>query len=247
MKNNFFRKDLNLSGRWWHRLLLVIFFISFLWALYTTYDDLFATRHPYIPQWKVVNSLDERLTPTVKKIHELKMPNERVGERDRSYALNSRDGDSLYDDIYCSSDLENRIADVQNKSGINTLHIRDVYGRNIDGFNQPNYDVPIEIYANYVKENNINCLIPDAYTRYDVNGQEDGKLKFLEPTGPNSLSYKDLVFYEKSNLLTALYALKMFLLVIVTFAVAVVLYYRVFLYIIFGSKKIDNDKDIKKL
>lgn len=238
MKNNFFRKDLNLSGRWWHRLLLVIFAISFIWALYVTYDDLFVTSHPYIQQWKVVNSVDERLTPAVKQIRELKMLNERVEERNRSYALNLQDDDSLYDDIYCSSDLENRIADVQNNSGIRTLYIRDVYGGN---------DVPIETFANYIKENNIKCLLPNAYTRYDVNGQENGKLRFLEPIGQNSLFYKDLVFYEKSNFLTAIYALKMFLLVIAVFAVAVVLYYKVFLYIIFGSKKIDNNKDSKKL
>lgn len=238
MKNNFFRKDLNLSGRWWHRLLLVIFAISFIWALYTMYDDLFATSHPYIPQWKVVNSVDERLTPAVKQIRDLKMPSERVEELDRSYALNSQDDDSLYDDIYCSSDLENRIDEVQNNSGIRILYIRDKYGRN---------DVPIETFANYIKENNIKCLVPDAYTHYDINSQEDGKLRFLEPIGPDSAFYKDLVFYEKSNFLTVIYALKMFLLVIAVFAVAVVLYYKVFLYIIFGSKKIDNNKDSKKL
>lgn len=82
MKNNFFRKDLNLSGRWWHRLLLVIFVISFIWAFYAMYNDLFHTNHPYIPQWKVVNSINERLTPAVKQIRELKMSNERVEERD---------------------------------------------------------------------------------------------------------------------------------------------------------------------
>jgi hypothetical protein len=238
MKKSFFRKDLNLSGRWWHRLLFVIFIISFIWALYTTYDDLFATSHPHIPQWKVANSVDERLTPAVKQIHDLKMPNERVEERDRSYVLNSQDDDSLYDDIYCSSDLENRISDIQNNSGIRTLYIRGQYGRN---------DVPIETFTNYVKENNIKCLLPDAYTHYDANGREDGQLRFLEPIGPNSLFYKDLVFYKKSNFLTAIYALKMFLLVVAIFAVAVILYYKVFLYIIFGSKKTDNNKDSKKL
>ncbi|MFH1536677.1 MAG: hypothetical protein ABID45_01670 [Patescibacteria group bacterium] len=238
MKNNFFRKDLKLGSRWWHRLFLVIFFVSSVWALYATYDNLFSTNHPYIPQWKVVNSVEERITPAVKQIRELKTSNERVEELDRSYALNSQKDDSLYDDIYCSSDLENRIVDVQNKSGISTLYIRDIYQGN---------NVPIETFANYIKENNINCLIPDAYTRYDSNGRENGKLRFLEPIAPDSLFYKNLVFYEKSDFLTALYTLKMFLLVIAIFTVIIVLYYKVFLYIIFGSKKIDNNKESKKL
>ena len=233
MKNDFFRKDLNLSSRWWHRLLLAIFFVSFVWAMYVMYDDLFSTNHLYIHQYKIVNSVDERITTDVKQIRELKRSNERVEERDRLYALNSQTDDSLYDDIYCSSDLENRIDDVQNKSGINMLYIRDVYGRN---------NVPIETFANYIKENNIKCLIPDAYTYSD-----NLKVRFLEPIGQNSLFYKDLVFYEKSDFLTAFYVLKMFLLVIAVFIAIVVIYYKVILYIIFGSKKNDNNKDSKKL
>src|SRR3989338_8413038 len=102
MKNfftNFFRSDLGLKNRWWHRLFLVIFLVSFAWALYAMYDDLFSTNHPYIPQWKVVGSVEERVTTEVKQIRDLKNIGERVEEKDRSYALNSSvDEDSLYAD-----------------------------------------------------------------------------------------------------------------------------------------------------
>lgn len=233
MKNNFFRKDLNLSSSWWHRLFFSIFFVLLIWVLYVTYNDLFSANHPYIPQWKIVNSVNERITAEVKQIRELKKSNERVEERDRSYAVNLQIDDSLYDDIYCSNDFENRIDDVQNKSGISTLYIRDMYDRN---------NVPIETFTNYIKDNNIKCLIPDAYTYSD-----NMKVRFLEPIGPNSFFYKDLVFYEKSDFFTVLYVLKMFLLVIAVFAVIVVVYYKIILYIIFGSKKIDNNKDSQKL
>lgn len=248
MKNNFFRKDLNLSGRWWHRLLLVIFFASFILALYTLYDYFDSL---IIPQYEIVDSVDDRITTEVRQIRDLKKPNEIVEERyDRpgaSYHLNASTDKSLYEDIYCSTDLENRISDVQNKSGISTLYIRNVYGRNLDSFSDPSYNVPIGTFAKHVQENNIKCLVPDAYTRYDVNGQEEGKLRFLEPIGTESVFYKDLVFYKKSDLLTTLYILKISLLVIAGFIAAIVLYYKVFLYIVFGSKKIDNNKDSKKL
>lgn len=238
MKNNFFRKDLNLGGRWWHRLFLVIFFASFILALYTIYDYFDSL---IIPQYEIVNSVNDRITTEVNQIRELKKPNEIVEELyDRpgaSYHLNVPTDKSLYDDIYCSNDLESKVTDVQNKSGISTLYIRDVYGRN---------DVPIETFTDYIKKNNIKCLLPNAYTRYDVNRQEDGKLRFLEPIGSDSLFSKDLVFYKKSDFLTVLYVLKISLLVIAGFITTVVLYYKVLLYVIFGSKKNDN-KDNKKL
>jgi hypothetical protein len=215
---NFFRKDLNLGGRWWHRLFLVIFFVCFAWALYAMSKDLFADNHSYVPQWKVVDSVDERLIPEVKQIRDLKKFGEQVEEKDRSYALNLR-ADSIYDDFYCSADLENKILNVQSQSGITNLYL-----------NRKN--VSMEVFVNYVRDNDIKCLIPDAYTSSD-----NTKLRFLEPLGPNSLYGKDLAFYEKSNFLTAFYVLKMLLLVIAIFFGIAIAYYKIFLYIIFGKKK----------
>ena len=215
---NFFRKDLNLGGRWWHRLFLVIFFLCFAWALYAMSSDLFADNHPYVPQWKVVDSVDERLTPEVKQIRDLKKFAEQVEEKDRSYALNSGDG-SLYDDFYCSTDLENNISEIQSKSGIANLYL-----------NRKN--VSMDMFVNYVRDNDIKCLIPDAYTNAD-----NTKLRFLEPLTPNSIYGRDLVFYEKSNFLTAFYVSKMLLLVIAIFVGIAIAYYKIFLYVIFGKRK----------
>lgn len=215
---NFFRKDLNLGGRWWHRLFLVIFFVLFAWALYMMSSDLFADNHPYVPQWKVVDSVDERLTPEVKQIRDLKKFGEQVEEKERSYALNSGDG-SLYDDFYCSNDLENKISEIQSKSGIANLYL-----------NRKN--VSMDMFVNYVRDNDIKCLIPDAYTNAD-----NTKLRFLEPLAPNSIYGRDLVFYEKSNFLTVFYVSKMLLLVIAIFVGIAIAYYKIFLYVIFGKRK----------
>lgn len=223
LTNNFFRKDLNLGGRWWHRLFLVIFFVLFASALYMMSSVLFADNYPHIPQWKIVSSVDERITEEVKQIRDLKKFGERVEEKDRSYALNSSaDENSLYDDFYCSTDLENKIAEIQSKSVITNLYLN-------------RKSVSAETFVNYVKKSSIKCLIPDAYTNSDGT-----KISFLEPLGLNSLYGKDLVFYEKSNSLTAFYVLKMFLLVIALFVGIAIAYYKIFLYIIFGKKKGNN-------
>jgi len=217
---NFFRKDLNLGGRWWHRLFLVIFFVSFAWLLYMMSSDLFADNHPYVPQWKIVDSVDERLTPEVKQIRDLKKFGEKVEEKGRSYVLNpATDMSSLYDDFYCSTDLKNKISEIQGKSGIANLYLN-------------RKSVSIEIFTDYVRDNDIKCLIPDFYTYSD-----NTKVRFLEPLGPNPLYGKDLVFYEKSNLLTAFYVSKMLLLVVAIFAGIAIAYYKIFLFVIFGKRK----------
>jgi len=221
--SNFFRKDLNLSGRWWHRLFLVIFFVCFAWVLYGMSSYLFVGDHPNIPQWKIVSSIEERITPEVKQIRDLKKVGERVEQKDRSYVLNLSPEDSLYDGFYCSTDLANKISDIQSKVGITNLFLSRV-------------DTPIETFVNYVRENNVKCLIPDAYSSWNM------KVTFLEPFGPDSIYGKDLVFYQKSNLLTAFYVLKMFLLVLAIFIGIAVAYYKVFLYIIFGRNKNGRDR-----
>lgn len=216
--HNFFRNDLNLRERWWHRLALVIFFGLFLWALYATYEDLASPNHPYVPQWRVVESVDERITSDVHQIRDLKKNGERVEERERSYALNSGH-DSLYDDFYCSTELGVNISEIQTRSGISNLYL-----------NRKN--VSLQTFIDYVRDNNIKCLIPDAYTYTD-----DTRVRFLEPLGRNSIYGQDLVFYEKSSLLTAFYVLQMLLLVMAVFAGIAIVYYKVFLYVIFGNAK----------
>ncbi|PIR41700.1 MAG: hypothetical protein COV30_02340 [Candidatus Yanofskybacteria bacterium CG10_big_fil_rev_8_21_14_0_10_37_15] len=222
---NFFRKDLNLGNRWWHRLFLVIFFFSFAWSLYMMSNDLFADNHPYVPQWKIVDSVDERLTSEVKQIRDLKKIGEKVEEKGRSYVLNpATDMSSLYDDFYCSTDIKNKISEIQGRSGIANLYLN-------------RKSVSVETFTDYVRNNDIKCLIPDAYTSYGTNGKIDGKVSFLEPLGPNTLYGKDLVFYEKSNLFTAFYVSKMFLLTVAVFAGIAIAYYKIFLYVIFGKRK----------
>ena len=191
-------------------------------------SDLLADNHPYVPQWKIVGSVDERITTEVKQIRDLKKIGEKVEEKGRSYVLNpATDMSSLYDDFYCSTDLKNKILEIQGKSGIDNLYLN-------------RKSVSIEIFTDYVRDGNIKCLIPDAYTSEGTDGEVNGKVSFLEPLGPNPLYGKDLVFYEKSNLLTVFYVSKMLLLVVAIFTGIVIAYYKIFLYVIFGKRKENN-------
>jgi len=189
--------------------------------LYAVSRDLFANNFSNVIQWKVIDSVENRLTSEVKQIRDLKKYGEQVEEKNRSYAISPED-ELLYDDFYCSTELENKIQDIQDKSGITNLYLS-------------RKNTSIENFTKYIRDYDIVCLIPDAYTYSD-----NTKIRFLEPLGPNILYGKDLVFFKESVLLTGLYITKVFLYVIAVFAVIAVVYYKVFLFIIFGNKKKDN-------
>lgn len=233
MKKQFFRKDLNLENRWWHRLLSIVFislfliFIAYNVAIFST-ADIF--RGGQIQQWNKNGALSERIVSEVKPISAFVEDGEKIGENEGTFTLNDRQGEyynGILNDVYCSTELSNNLEHIKSERKVKNLFIRNLFGTN---------DVPLETFTNYIKQNNIRCIIVDAYTTYDSSGQIDGKLSFLEPTK----EYQDnWSFYEKSPVNTAIYFLEMILTVIaisvVIFAIIILIYYKIVLYIIFGN------------
>ena len=140
------------------------------------------------PTWKKVGTLSERITSEINPIGAFIRVGEKIGENDRTYILNDQP-DAYYkgvlNDVYCSTELLNNIGRIKSDRKVENLFIRNLYGTN---------NVSLETFTNYIKQNNIHCLIIDAYTTYDPNGQASGKLTFLEP----DKSYQDnWSFFEK--------------------------------------------------
>jgi hypothetical protein len=109
--NNFFRKDLNLKDKWWHRLLSIVFIFSFVISVaynLITYSvsDMFRG-DVGIQKWRNVESLSARITSEIKPISALVKTGEKIGENDRTYVLNDQP-DAYYkgvlNDVYCSTD-----------------------------------------------------------------------------------------------------------------------------------------------
>ena len=235
MKNNFFRKDLNLKNRWWHRFLFIFFILSF--VVFTIYNimlysvsDMF--RGGSVQQWSKVDALSERITPEINSIGAYIKLGEKVAEDDRVYVLNDRPDEyykGVINDVYCSTNLADNIIKIKNIRKINNLFIRDLYGTR---------DVSLGDFQDYIKQNNIYCMIVDAYTKYDVNGQIDGKLSFLEPDRAYQNNWS---FYKKSTSKTILYFIEMVPIILAVsfliFAMITTIYYKIVLYIIFGNKK----------
>ena len=228
--SNFLRKDLNLKDRWWHRLLCVVFIISFIVFLiynifYVVNNDIF--RGDGVQGWEKVTLLSNRITSEIHPISYLIKSGEKVAEQDRTYVLNDNP-DEIYrwvlNDTYCSNELYNNFVKVKIDRDIDALYIRELYGKN---------DVSEELFSEYIKNNNIKCLIIDAYS-YPNNL----KVNFLEP----DKSYQEnWAFYQKSTSKTVIYFIKSIFYVLIycliVFIVILIIYYKIIIYIIFGSKK----------
>jgi len=231
MKNNFFRKDLNLKNKWWHRFLSVVFVSLFI--LFTGYMVIDSISTDYfrggdVQQWKKTATLSERITPEIKPINKLIKLDEKIGEGDK-YSLNIEPTEYykiVLNDTYCSTKLSENYEKVIKERNINELYL------------SRRMKVSPKTFEEYINKNNINCLIIDAYTTYDEKGQANGKLHFIEP----DKTYQDnWSFYQKSTLKTVIYFLEIIPIILISsflfFSLILVIYYKIILYIIFGNKK----------
>ncbi|GEM_PF-1350843 len=230
MKHDFFRRDLKLGGRWWHRLFRVLFILAGILSL-TVHIGMYSDSNMFdgsgVQQWRKVESLSERISPEIVSVGSYLRNDEKIGEDNRTYVLNDNPDDYydlVTDDVYCSTELSERFLEVKSARGTESFFVSKSILRE---------EVSESQFVNFIERNNINCLIVDAYTESD-----GGKLTFLEP----QKSYQDdWSFFEKSASLTVLYYVKMVLSVlfinILIFSMILTAYYKVFLYVLFGNKK----------
>ncbi|MDD5721374.1 MAG: hypothetical protein PHT16_02925 [Candidatus Pacebacteria bacterium] len=228
------REDLNLKNKWWHRLLSIIFIFSFI--LFFIYNLIVYSNSNLfkgdigVQEWKKVATISERITSEIKPISALIKMGEKIGDSNRTYVLNSPPDDyymGTLNNVYCSTELANnyeKIKDNKNTDILYELFIMENNYRN---------KISSEAFSNYIKQNDIKCLIVDAYTSFN-----NTKVTFLQP----DKSYQDnWFFYEKSVGKTIMYFLEMIPVVLVfsflLFAGIIIFYYKIFLYIVFGSKK----------
>lgn len=247
--DNFFRKDLNLENKWWHRLLSMLFFFLFIAAfafsvISYSVDDIFRGGH--VNSWKKVDGLPERITSEIRPIGSLVKPDEKIGEKNRTYTLNT-EADDYYkltlNNVYCSTELSSSYEKIAKDKNIGELYISSV---------NPFLDlIPVEtdnpfvglperkkvsseIFSSYIKQNGIMCMVVDSYT-----GQDYLNISFLEPVK----SYQeDWSFYKKSSIKTFVYFIEMVPVVLafslLFFTGILVFYYKIIIYVIFGKKKV---------
>lgn len=232
MTNNFFRTDLNLKGRWWHRLLFIIFIIAFITligvSISSSIDD------AQLPKYSSVGMLSERMDDKIRLIGELVKSDEKVAVYEHNL-YGTYNGKSFYSgnggwllkqEYYCAKNISNKVEEISAKTGVN------YYKGDLDL-------VQLNEFKKYLSQNNANCVSVNSYNPLD-NSETRKKLMW-------GLEADDMVVWKVSIAKTIFSILQQIFFIVLGFLAVIVIYYKIILYIIFGSKKIDNNKDSKKL
>lgn len=211
---NFFRKDLNLNNRWWHRLFFVVFVIAFIALVWTSITN------TQWPRYSKVGMLSDRLDDQIHLIGNLVQPEEKIGVYEGNiYGSNySHNGDwLLQQEYYCSKNVASKVDEVSAKTGIN------FYKGNLDL-------VSSDDFKKYLSQNNAICIQVLNLT----NPQRYGSVQKALSWG---FEADNMAIWQPSTVKSLLSAFQSLLWVVLGFATLVVVYYKVFLYVIFGNKK----------
>jgi len=237
----FLRKDLSLKDRWWHRLFGVIYVLAFFVFIGIFFSSGDFGMFDY-PQWKMVNTVGDRINSDLNSLASLTKSGERVDRIDSSsYNFRIPESESLFggyfkNDIYCSNQIHGYVDKIMRDREVRHLYVG---GK----------EVSRKDFLVSIKNINTNCIFVDSYTQYGTDGKEDGKLYFLRSDKDfyfgKGLS-ENLGFYvvsvPKSILFFVLDFIMILIQVSVIFYIISILYHKLILYIIFGKEKVPVKK-----
>jgi hypothetical protein len=237
-----FRPDLELSNRWWHRLFKIIFVLSIITSTIYGITYLSDSYGKIIHQWSFVDTFYGRLSETaytdkVFPIHELLADNEVIGEDyPRGWGLTEKRYIEPMSPLFLpEGDIKTFCSDNLDK------HIKNIaYTNDIKLFSDINptaytlYD-DIDAFSDYLKSNSYStkCVFIDAFTLIN-DDDTTSRLVFLRPE-----TTRDYVIYAyNGSFLNIIWAV-LFSVAALIFGVlcTMVIYYKLVLYIVFGSRQ----------
>jgi hypothetical protein len=156
---NFFREDLKLNNKWWHRALKIIFFMS----LIITTVGLVKWSIEYNKGYKEIYKLSQNIpdTPTKLKdiVNNLDKEKKFIVSTSKPYKDQNDSRFNVYKDItFCSLKIDEQFLDLLSENGgigKYELYSGPMFGRKLLN--------PTE-FRSYLESNNINCLTLDSYT-----------------------------------------------------------------------------------
>ncbi len=218
MLNNFFRDELNLQKKMWHRALMVLYFSVFFIAMgicgFLTFED-----QKYFRRVEPISNYFSSTNKTMNQITSNVNNNYYVGNENFFSTYGDTEFDVYKDNVFCSNNIYDDV-DLYTKGGYKAENymFQDGNGKRVP--------TSKENLVNLLKEKNIKCLSLDSYTT--VSGD---KFTFVEPY----LNGQKYWFYEYSFLGTlGNFAINAFYIFLVALFI-LVFYYKVFIYIIYGK------------
>jgi hypothetical protein len=225
---NFFREDLSLKNRWWHRLLVVVFFLSLVIITIGLIYDIYKQND--LPKYKKIGILEDRIGSQVYLIKDLVKSKEKVSNNE--YYLNNsydKNGESLLKTrTYCSNNIPNYIEEISKKTGVY------YYKGNTQL-------IGLDSFKNYLYENEAKCVEVFTYTTGGFLGNVTGSPEYetnpIKTVLSWGIDYEDWGIYKVSIFKSIVYIFIIFLTLFIFFFAVLVFYYKVILYVIFGKSK----------
>jgi hypothetical protein len=214
---NFFRKDLHLENKPWHRAILVGYIVFILIGVCITYELTFSDDRKF-DRIEPLSKYYTNQAKTLLQIEKSVKPSYRVGEENYFSTYGNTEYDVYKYNVYCSNNITNGIDSyTYGEQKVNSFMLEDLNGRRVEASK--------ERLTQYIKSNNVKCISVDAYT--DTFGN---KLSFIEPYE------KTYWFYEYSTFGTFLNFLINLWYIVLIGVISVIIYYKAILYIIYGKQ-----------
>jgi len=218
MIKDFFRKDLNLGKKWWHRALLSIYFMALVLTLVLVVAISFFEDEQYAKVRLVSDSfgsVKKRLVDIVKN----EDPNFKIGEVNYFSRYGNYEYDNYKDNTFCGNNITQGLDGyTMGDKKITKFMIRDSSGLRID--------VDEKKLAENLLLTKMECITIDSFS-----GSYGDKMYFIEPYEYS----KEMWFYEYSPLFTLLNTLQYIGYALLVFFGILVFYYKVVLYVIYGK------------
>lgn len=216
MKTKFFRIDLNLQKFWWHRLLLVLFFISSIGLFGILVKRVI--NNIQFPRYTKVCKFSDRVDSQLRLIGDLMQPNEKYNYREEDI-LNHNDEEYLKKKsqrIFCAKNISFLIDEISNKTKVYKYGYNGILSK-------------IEFAKELEKQN-----------AQFIEVGEFGNTIALS----NNWVWDEMNVYDLSIVKTIAFSLlktlQVLLILIIYIFLIIIIYYKVIIYIIFGSYETDN-------
>jgi len=216
---NFFRADLNLNHKWWHRLFKMLFAVFSILLLFFIANDGLQQ-----DTYAKVDSLTNRLDLDLKPLRQIISFNERLGRDQSSVVSKSYSGWGGYilskEHVYCSKEISNHIETVSK--------ITNVYY-----FKGDKDLISISKFKEYLHEQGALCITVTDFGGYTLDYYKV----------PNALSWEwylteDQYIWTETTFpgtrTIFLYLVEYMALL----SLIIIIYYKIFLYILYGKNKL---------
>jgi hypothetical protein len=228
---NFFRNDLNLNSKWWHRLIKVTFIIFIVITALLGYGEFNLTGYSKLG---TLSDYIQNKPQTIQQIID-NTKEDNIVLSGKFEPTNRKDDSWITPrDAICAKDLTDTVKNFESKGY--ELYIGPMFGRT---------KTDSQTLLKDIQTKEIDCIIPTFYT-----GTYNEKIPMVQTYEDDDYNSKNIFLYKPNSLKTAWYLIfgtyfsnsvyvysGIWSFTLFPSLILIFIYYKLILYIIFGAKK----------